>query len=147
MCGVQVQAHYARTYDRQITAFDDMFVVKYAADQQRELLGHVDAGNLSFMVPLSTGNRRGTQLPPVPTPQHFKLAQSKLHSHPTTNHAYSYRASSNPRSSVDNNPDPRSSSNLAKDAESRVSEFDGGGTYFQELDQILYVSLFAASNI
>lgn len=37
----------------QITAFDDVFVVKYDARAQQGLLEHVDAGELSFMVALS----------------------------------------------------------------------------------------------
>ena len=34
-------------------AFDDMFVVRYDAEEQRELVRHFDAGDVSFMLALS----------------------------------------------------------------------------------------------
>eukprot|EP00040_Diaphanoeca_grandis_P001726 m.276485 g.276485 ORF g.276485 m.276485 type:complete len:317 (+) comp124134_c0_seq1:279-1229(+) len=40
--------------DARPTGFDDMFVVKYAADEQRELVRHVDGGDISFMLALSS---------------------------------------------------------------------------------------------
>jgi hypothetical protein len=39
-----------------ITAFDDVFVVKYHDSSQRELVRHVDGGDVSFMVALNPGN-------------------------------------------------------------------------------------------
>jgi len=48
-----------RSHGVRITAFDDMFVVKYNAAGQRELVRHVDGGDVSFMVALNPGNDPG----------------------------------------------------------------------------------------
>lgn len=51
----QVQRLYRQLHGRPISAFDDLFVVKYDATGggQTELLTHVDGGECSFMVALS----------------------------------------------------------------------------------------------
>ena len=38
---------------QQVKAFNDVFVVKYDADKQRDLIKHTDAGDVSFMLALS----------------------------------------------------------------------------------------------
>ena len=53
----RLQAHYIQQYSQKITAFDDLFVVKYDARAQRELVKHVDAGDVSFMIALSSPPR------------------------------------------------------------------------------------------
>ena len=42
-----------RVHGSQITAFDDVFVVKYDAKRQKELLRHYDSGDVSFILALS----------------------------------------------------------------------------------------------
>ena len=41
------------THGAQITAFDDVFVVKYDIEQQKELIRHYDSGDVSFILALS----------------------------------------------------------------------------------------------
>mmetsp|Transcript_18547 Transcript_18547/g.35327 ORF Transcript_18547/g.35327 Transcript_18547/m.35327 type:complete len:137 (+) Transcript_18547:149-559(+) len=42
-----------QAFDVRITAMDDVFVVRYAAEAQNALEMHTDAGDISFMVALS----------------------------------------------------------------------------------------------
>ena len=43
-----------KAFHRAVTCFNDVFVVKYDADQQRELERHTDGGDVSFMLALSS---------------------------------------------------------------------------------------------
>jgi hypothetical protein len=48
-----IQPYILSVFGTYITAFDDMFVVKYDAECQRELVRHYDGGHVSFMLTLS----------------------------------------------------------------------------------------------
>jgi hypothetical protein len=48
-----LQKHMLTVFEQQVCAFDDLFVVKYDAAEQRELERHYDAGDISFMLALS----------------------------------------------------------------------------------------------
>ena len=47
-----------QVFHARIHAFDDVFVVRYAADAQAALELHTDAGEVSFMVRLDRNNQR-----------------------------------------------------------------------------------------
>ena len=49
----RIQHYMLSVFETRITAFDDVFVVKYDARQQRDLVRHFDAAHLSFMLMLS----------------------------------------------------------------------------------------------
>ena len=50
----QVSQAITRIHGAQITAFDDVFVVKYDFQQQKELIRHYDCGKVSFILALSS---------------------------------------------------------------------------------------------
>lgn len=51
-----------QAFDTRISAMDDVFVVRYAAEAQNALEMHTDAGDISFMVALSAPDLVGCVL-------------------------------------------------------------------------------------
>eukprot|EP00854_Cymbomonas_tetramitiformis_P006937 gene6937-8275_t len=50
----RIQRLYMQAFAKTITALDDAFIVKYVSGQQVSLEPHTDAGDISFMIALST---------------------------------------------------------------------------------------------
>lgn len=51
-----IQRLYQAIHGVRIVAFNDVFIVKYSADHQTELVEHFDAGDITFMIALSDPN-------------------------------------------------------------------------------------------
>ena len=49
----EIKRYMLWVYGVPITAFDDVFVVKYDANHQKDLVRHCDGGHISFMITLS----------------------------------------------------------------------------------------------